>query len=404
MTQMYSQLILIFSLYSIMFYWFPVKIMEYTIPFHVITLLVLVVFTLFKRKFYSKFYYIFFLIFLNYIIFYLVTLNEYSNGFIILRSMYTVLFVFILSNVFISTIQSGLLGKSASISIILFTVSVLILFYYVGLDFSVLLFDIQHLNYRNLSQTWRNLFFVGEFVEGVSEGRNFRNGLGSVVFATTCLTVLQQPSFIRGISFLLGIVLTISLLSLSASIMVCGLIVVLVMSRKKHNSFKIIIIFFAISIFMTVDIQEIILENEYLTSRSLGSTEGRLGQYAIALEDIQASNYSGMYPGYRIEIDSGYKLYPHNMFLAIWLNGGLLGLIIYSIFYILVLFYFVRYLFFSSLEDEFANKISVMSGYILIAILLRSLISAPVQELFDFGGVIALSFFLASRKMGKTRV
>ena len=160
MTQMYSQLILIFSLYSIMFYWFPVKIMEYTIPFHVITLLVLVVFTLFKRKFYSKFYYIFFLIFLNYIIFYLVTLNEYSNGFIILRSMYTVLFVFILSNVFISTIQSGLLGKSASISIILFTVSVLILFYYVGLDFSVLLFDIQHLNYRNLSQTLRNLYFV----------------------------------------------------------------------------------------------------------------------------------------------------------------------------------------------------------------------------------------------------
>lgn len=261
--------------------------------------------------------------------------------------------------------------------------------------------DIARLDFRGAGTDWRVLFTLGEYRVG-DDGGNFRNGLAATLF---CVTVIGAQTRSRlGVSIvLLGCLTTLSLLSLSGIVLVLGFVLFRFLGfrlRLGRIALYLVLIaaiavpagFFASR--SISDDQSYQLQR-YIEMRVYGSVESRLEGYQLAWEDIQRSPVRGYYPGYKITPASGIAQYPHNNFLAIWLNAGLFGLVVYSLLYIALVARSATYTGLATFDREGHLQVAKLAGIALGAAVLRAMVGSSFEQLFDYGSALGVGYYLA---------
>lgn len=390
-------IILSICLFTLIIFWEKFTLFGYPMPFHVVVIPIGVGYILINWRDFFLFDLIiilFTIYFINLLLF-AVTSVEFNSSFA-LRTLYTFVLIIILANIFHIQMKSdnNALPNAAIIAIILFAL-------YVkksesAVDFSIgdVIRYFLSLEFRMAESEWRKILSVNpEYLAG-GDVSNLRNGFASVLFAITAIILwTTSNSVMRGFAFMLAIIM-LSLTSFSGAI----LIITVFFIYYARPSVALIVALIVIVLF-AVSCTELISsgsENEFLHNRILGTTVDRFEHLVISWEDIKISRYSGYYPGYKINTSYG-TLYPHNMIAALWLNTGILGAIIFTIIYAIIM---VRFLIvFKKIKlNSHADKLYILSSIITLNFLLRSMVSGPAAEFADFGSIIAIALHIAVRR------
>lgn len=339
---------------------------------------------------------------LNLAAFYIFNFEEpYQTKFIIFRSAFTFLIILIGFQLIkkVELQETANVAKIATI-VILFSASLLIVLAYAS-DVSIrtMVENFYALNLRPIDKSWRLVFT--NFSEAIdpSESGNFRNAIAALMFTFICMALPAWRKPLGQIAILVGAGLTILFLSGSGFVLLFLLIATTAFAYRPFI-FVFLAVFGVILIFGAGFLSADLFNAEYINARIEGSTEGRLGHIQEGWHDIQRSHYLGEYVGYKIHTVEGYLLYPHNMFIAIWLNGGLLGFLIFLGLYLTILlsvaFTIIR------LARQKKVDVLLLSGAIAtFPFLLRSQVGSPVSYFADYGSAIGIAYFLATKSLTK---
>ncbi len=347
---------------------------------------------------------------INIFLFYILNIEKDQAVFVLLRTSITFLLYFLTKVAFLLYFERGGRneGQIAIISLFMFAVIISMLLFWIDSSPFEVLEQYFTGKFRSVEGIWRNLYHLREFQFGIDTGANFRNGIVAILFAVSCIAASRASIFTKFVIVVLNLFMSLILLSNSGVMLSALLLLLLVQAPLVKYSNAILIVFCAaIALCVTailgvsvaghfIGSEEglIVGESGYLHFRITQGFFSRIEQSIIAYNDIVASGYMGQYVGYQITDNNNNLVYPHNMFLSVWLNAGLIGFLLYLTMYLRLFWEAISGIFGVNKNTQFSMN-QFASSLALTVVLVRALLSGNIEALFDYGSVLAIAYYSA---------
>jgi hypothetical protein len=402
-----STLLLFTSLFlSMIFFWKGLPLGGLTINYHVL-MAVPVLIVAASRAYRSglssrQVYFLFFAIFYSAAIALSTMLSQKSDITFLFRSLYTLILVFNMSIAFSGPKDEGLaaLGTPAAISIL----AAVPLFFLQGLDAPSLIDAMANLRLEDADRLWRE-FFRSEQISNTDSDAgalvNLRNPLSSVIAVLSAIALTSPVWTLKVLSVGSGALILSSLVSISGALTFMFFFILFVFSVRSLRPVAFVATVVAV-FFVPLAASPIGSDGlgEYAQRRIEGTTVERTSHIEIGWDRIVESNFLGYFPGYRIDTDLG-EVFPHNMFIGIWLNVGLLGFLLFTTFYVVIGLGFLggaaRVIFYGR------PYLETIGTLLVFAFLLRALVAGPVREFCDYSSMIALAAFFSEKNRRRVK-
>lgn len=384
---------------SVIFFWKKVWIFGLAVNFHALALVALLVITSVgyrdsKITRQQVLFVLFSAFYLSVIAAY-VPFDDGTAAKFFLRTSYTFLLILIFS-VFIGVLgvrAPSVLGASASVAVILALPTFIVL----GLDVSHLAKSMWHLDLSSADQTWRKLY-AKKYFEGLQGVVNLRNPLSAVLAIVCGIALMSDQPRLRVAAIIISSLMIASLISMSGTLIFETILILHALSHKSNQRYTRFLI--AVIVLVSIPSASLILNagtmaptDSYSKNRIEGTTVQRLEHIVTGWRKIEESNYLGFGPGTKIATEYG-EVYPHNMFITVWLNLGPAGVMLYTAFYIVLLLSFsvaVR----GVLSGELSYA-ACAASILVFCFLLRALVSGAVVPFCDFSSALAVGLVISS--------